>query len=381
MVSIGGRRRKNRAKSAHRYVPTLKKNSRKMGFIHKCILCLLLYKWQDKINHYETKLQRKGFKVYWNSPTFQCDSHKQNFSQLLEKYGIVQNANARFRGDNITILYDPGSFPAILKDAGDRLFLRNGGIPQQGNLTLHLNLLNEIVEQLIPNTFFSGIAVIDFESWRPVFRQNFGTLLPYQEISIGEERKNYPSWPIAWLKKEAGRRFEEAGRTFMTETLRSAKRLRPNATWGYYAYPYCFNMSPSNMKRACAKEAQQENDRTTWLFNLADNFYPSLYLGDKRLNATDKIQLVQGRLDEALRLRKALNAPSKQILPYFWYKYQDTLEFLRKDDLLNTLTVLAGSNVDGVILWGSSNDVNTKAKCQQLYAYLDDILGPLIQRI
>lgn len=31
------------------------------------------------------------------------------------------------RGENITILYDPGMFPAILKQKGQRDFHRNGG--------------------------------------------------------------------------------------------------------------------------------------------------------------------------------------------------------------------------------------------------------------
>lgn len=71
--------------------------------------------------------------------------------------------------------------------------------------------------------------------------------------------------------------------------------------------------------------------RTTWLFQLTDNFHPSVYLGDKKLTATDKVQMVEGRIDESLRIIRKLNfvAPSK-IIPYFWYKYHDTNEFVTK---------------------------------------------------
>lgn len=40
--------------------------------------------------------------------------------------------------------------------------------------------------------------------------------------------------------------------------------------------------------------------------------------------------------------------------------------------------VLKALNVNGIILWGSSNDVNTKTKCDQLYSYVDNVLGPAL---
>lgn len=83
-----------------------------------------------------------------------------NFTQLAEKFGIIQNLNDRFHGEEIVILYDPGSFPAILKTAdGSKVVLRNGGVPQEGNLTVHLELFEEIVDGLIPNKNFSGKRV------------------------------------------------------------------------------------------------------------------------------------------------------------------------------------------------------------------------------
>lgn len=200
------------------------------------------------------------FKVYWNIPTFQCDYHKLNFTGLAEKYDIIQNEDDRFRGDRIVILYDPGDFPAILR-SNSGYFLRNGGLPQEGNLSIHLETFRETVDALIPDEDFSGIGIIDFESWRPIYRQNFGTLEPYKDLSMEVEKQLHPFWSNNQLLKEATRRFELAGRTFMEETLIAAQQLRPNATWGYYAYPYCFNMSPKNMRQECPNEVLKENDR------------------------------------------------------------------------------------------------------------------------
>lgn len=258
-------------------------------------------------------------------PTFQCDYHKLNFTGLAEKYGIVQNANDRFRGDRIAILYDPGDFPAILRNGND-LFLRNGGVPQEGNLTLHLDVFKETVEALIPDESFDGVGVIDFESWRPIYRQNFGSLEPYKDLSLEIEKQKHPFWSKGDLEKEATRRFEMAGREYMEETLILARELRPNATWGYYAYPYCFNMSPKNMRQECPAEVLKENDKIKWLFEISENLHPSLYLSEKRLDSGEKVEMIEGRINEARRISQQ----QSRILPYFWYKYQDTKAFVSK---------------------------------------------------
>lgn len=109
--------------------------------------------------------------------------------------------------------------------------------------------------------FFLGVGIIDFESWRPIFRQNFGTLSDYRTLSISIEKQKHPTWPNNQLEKEATRRFESSARKFMENTLLAAKNARPYAIWGYYAYPYCFNMSPNNKRKQCPKEVLAENDR------------------------------------------------------------------------------------------------------------------------
>lgn len=108
---------------------------------------------------------------------------------------------------------------------------------------------------------FVGVGIIDFESWRPIFRQNFGTLTPYKELSRQIERERHPLWPSNAIEKEAERRFELHGREFMEETLNYVKRVRPKALWGYYGYPYCFNMNPNTMQTDCPLQVIKENDR------------------------------------------------------------------------------------------------------------------------
>ncbi len=104
----------------------------------------------------------------------------------------------------ISILYDPGKFPALLeeKQRQKRIYRRNGGIPQEGDLQEHLNQYIFHVDELIPNKDFDGLAVIDFESWRPIFRQNFGLLQPYKDISYQDERDNHPFWSKDRIERE-----------------------------------------------------------------------------------------------------------------------------------------------------------------------------------
>lgn len=69
-----------------------------------------------------------------------------------------------------------------------------------------------------------------------------------------------------------------------------------------------------------------------WLYNITDNLHPSLYLSESKLTAEQKMQMVEGRINEAHRIVNFLNKTDggTEILPYFWYKYQDTKEFLSK---------------------------------------------------
>ena len=58
----------------------------------------------------------RDFQIYWNIPTFMCHKYGMDFEQVGRKFGILQNERDKFRGDKIAILYDPGDFPALLKD-------------------------------------------------------------------------------------------------------------------------------------------------------------------------------------------------------------------------------------------------------------------------
>lgn len=69
-----------------------------------------------------------------------------------------------FRGDKIALLYDPGLFPALLEAGAFSDYVRrNGGIPQDANLTEHLEIFADQIEnKLIPDKNFAGEIPIRF---------------------------------------------------------------------------------------------------------------------------------------------------------------------------------------------------------------------------
>ncbi|XP_013168812.1 PREDICTED: hyaluronidase PH-20-like isoform X1 [Papilio xuthus] len=353
-------------------------------FVFIILAGYLSVKCDDASNYYVIEMptdvttvrSQKPFNVYWNVPTMQCKSKKLPFTNLYEKYGIIQNSNDSFRGEKVTILYDPGLFPALLKNESSGKFkFRNGGVPQEGNITSHLDAFRSTVEKSIPDEKFDGIGIIDFESWRPVFRQNFGVLVPYKDVSVQIEKKLHWWWPNTWLQEEAKDRFEEAARQFMQNTVSVAKQLRPRARWGYYGFPYCFNVATNNPGEACPNNVIRENNQIKWLWSESTALYPSIY---SSVNLTSKqlTWLVRGRVSEAARVRGGGGAP---ILPYFWFRYRDA-GFMTQQDLDIVLKTLYKSEASGFIIWGSSNDVNTVNKCNKLQEYVNKILGPAIAK-
>ncbi|XP_075986202.1 hyaluronidase-like isoform X2 [Anticarsia gemmatalis] len=319
-------------------------------------------------------ISSKEFKVYWNVPTMQCKSKKIYFDDLYENYGIIQNTNDTHRGDKISILYDPGNFPALIKnETTGEIRYRNGGVPQQGDLINHLQVFRHELKSSIPDKDFSGVGIIDFESWRPILRQNFGVLTPYKDVSYDIERKKHWWWKKQWIQEEAKRRFEASGRDFMQTTISLAKKLRPKAVWGYYGYPHCFNRAFNKNPEACADEVPQENDEIDWLWSESTAIFPSVY-STHDMSSSQLSAFIRGRVKEAARVKS--NVP---ILPYWWYRYRDD-GYFTEADLDASFSTFYKSNATGFIIWGSSNDVNTVAKCQKLRDYVTNTLGPAIAK-
>uniref|UniRef100_A0A1Y1K7I2 Hyaluronidase n=1 Tax=Photinus pyralis TaxID=7054 RepID=A0A1Y1K7I2_PHOPY len=338
------------------------------------VLVLLFYTALAQDSH-ARNVKVNPFKTFWNMPTFQCAGHKLGFEKLGEKYNILQNKNDVFQGDQMTILYHPGSFPEIKSDGN----LTNGGVPQEANLTEHLQLFEETFNRSIPDVHFAGMGIIDFEHWRPVYDQNFGALNKYRQLSEKIEKKRHPSWSTAQIKAEARRRFELHGRKFMESSILLAQRLRPNATWGYYGFPHCFN---HQMQDTCGAHLEAQNDNTNWLFSASDTLNPSLYVyGEGKATQDQWKDWLKGRVKEAQRVRDGVKDEKRRtVVPYYTLLDPSNNEFLSKETIVNSISTLRELKIDGWIIWASSSHVNSRQKCEDLYKFIDTVFGPALIR-
>lgn len=228
------------------------------------LFVILLLCWQLVSSEYPPH----PYAAVWNSPTTHC------FGNSLELSGfeILQNRGDAINGGNITLFTHLGQFPVWGK-LNDTIV--NGGLPQLGNLSLHLAQVEQDIDSLIPDSNFAGLAVIDFQAWRPLFRQNFDELGIYQTQSVEEVRKKHPDWKDGQLQKEAAAEFNSGARAFLEGTLLLARKLRPGGLWGYLGYPFCNGF----LGYYCDGQATLENDMIGWLWNASTALYPSVFYG------------------------------------------------------------------------------------------------------
>ncbi|XP_068589107.1 hyaluronidase-3 isoform X2 [Cebidichthys violaceus] len=304
-------------------------------------------------------LQGRPFVVVWNMPTSRC--HKRyNVHLDLDHFDIVENRQQRFQGQKITIFYRDhlGKYPYLSRDGGK------------------------------PN--FTGIAVIDWEEWRPLWERNFGTKMEYRRQSKLLVRQESPDLSERATTTLARQQFEESARRFMGETLQSAVRVHPKGFWGFYGFPACFNKqkrkTDKNYTGRCQRGTKDQNDRLSWLWRRSTALYPSIYLPQSLAGSTDAALMVRHRLLEALRVASVWHhgndtRRATPVLPYARLAFTHSLTFLNKTDLVHTLGESAALGAAGVVLWGELKFAKSKHQCSLLRDYIHAVLGPFVQSL
>lgn len=266
------------------------------------------------------------FLTVWNAPTASCLSQF-GVDLDLGTFNIVQNRNQSFMGENITIFYAEklGLYPRY---TSQRVAL-HGGVPQNSSLEEHLRVASKNISTFIPERNFQGLAVVDWEEWRPLWERNWDSKQIYWEASRALVKAKHPDWSPAQVEAEARVKFEEAGWRFMEETLKLGERERPNGLWGYYGFPNCYNYYNEKIKNytgECPPVEVKRNNRLLWLWNVSSALYPDVYLSlSLRGRGREVLFYTHHRILEAMRV----GAPSA--LPVFTYArivYTYSLDFL-----------------------------------------------------
>ena len=161
------------------------------------------------------------------------------------KFRISTNGpNATFLGSVCSTIYSFGDFPMYLGMGpggacadGDwnctKAHAVFGGLPQLTNLTKHLAKVQADIEQLFPDPEWDGVANVDWEAWKPIYKANrYNEYWIYINRSLTLAEQQHPTYTRAQIEATAEKDYNAAAQNFWLSSLRLAKKLRPKGTWG-----------------------------------------------------------------------------------------------------------------------------------------------------
>ncbi|KAK6018456.1 hyaluronoglucosaminidase, partial [Ostertagia ostertagi] len=187
----------------------------------------------------------------------------------------------QFRGENISLFYEfnHGRYPYY------KHYNRNipiyGGTPQnlsEEDVKEHLNVSRYNISEYIKSENSSGLGIIDFEEWRPLFELNVYKKECYKLAAIRNILKEtiLPQWKT--INDTAMLEYNETARVFIEQSLTDAKSFRNETRWGLYGFPYCnYNAGEKNETR-CREDYRNYNNRMMYIYNASQALYPSIYL-------------------------------------------------------------------------------------------------------
>uniref|UniRef100_A0A3P8TTN8 Hyaluronidase n=1 Tax=Amphiprion percula TaxID=161767 RepID=A0A3P8TTN8_AMPPE len=255
----------------------------------------------------------------------------------------------------------------------------HGGIPQRSNLRASMNKARADINYYIPS---KGLAVIDWEEWRPLWDRNWGTKRIYQSLSVAHVLQTNRSLTVQEATEKAKQQFQVSVKL----SLANYKAMRPNYLWGFYLFPNCYNYGwhEPDYTGQCSKEVRRQNDELLWLWESSTALYPSVYLQVTAL-------MVRNRVQEALRV-SALPGRSATA-PVFVYMrpvfVDQNRRFLSQVDLVSTIGESAAVGASGAVLWGASFytsschslSFSSQTSCKALSSYLTSTLNPYITNV
>lgn len=275
-------------------------------------------------------LNKLPFLTVWNAPTASCSS-RYGVDLDLSVFDIVANHDQVFMGPNITIFYEKqlGLYPYITPQ-GEAIY---GGIPQNSSLKDHMWQADTDLRNYMHDRLFHGLAIIDWERWRPVWDRNWDSKSIYWDASRALVKGRHPDWDPEQVEREARAQFESAARAFMEDTLKMVTRERPGGLWGFYGFPCCYNNGYKNLTTnytgECPPLAVSRNDGLFWLWNASTALYPEIYL-ELWLRGRDREVLLYSRHSvlEAMRVREKVTPIPPPVVPYARITYTYSLDFL-----------------------------------------------------
>ncbi|KAF6717716.1 Hyaluronidase PH-20 [Oryzias melastigma] len=321
------------------------------------------------------------FVAIWNAPTDRCQQLEIPLDTAAFQ-AVTTPANRP--GQFLTLFYEDrlGLYPKV--DTIKRKIYK-GGIPQNGNLTEHLLKAEGQINRYISQDSSPGLAVIDWESWRPLWDQNWGSKRIYQKLSIAHALQMAPFLSLKHISKLAKTQFQQSGRSFMEKTISLGIGERPSRRWGFYLFPDCFNYGwdKTNYTGKCSEKIQKQNNQLLWLWERSTALFPSIYLHKGLRNSPRAALFARNRVQEAVRVAALPKRP--YTVPIYVYSrplYRDQTQLFESQmDLISTVGESAALGASGVVMWGGIKDYNKKVSCQSLSEFLRSTFNPYIANV
>lgn len=274
--------------------------------------------------------------------------------------------------------------------------ISNGGVPQAGNLTAHLEYISTHIDAWLPDPLWSGNAVFDFENWTPIWEENTSSdwyhSEQYQNLSMAVVAATHPTWNESQISSQAKLEFEAAALAYFVDSLELCTSLRPHAAWGFYGFPdnpygpcVSAGVNPQCGYRnpLVGPLLRAINDQLSPIYAASTGVFPSIYMPagtNSSFWAFMNADYVSGTTEEATRLVQTYHkgSPLPPVRPFAWAFYHDAVATLLPEDLVSELQNPLAAGADGVILWGAPDAFNHAAT---FLTYLSTTLGPLALNI
>ncbi|XP_051874401.1 hyaluronidase-2-like [Pristis pectinata] len=340
-----------------------------------CVVTLLAAMARPQQRKQTSSFAGKPFVTVWNAPTHDCARY--SVSLNLEMFDIVSSPNEGFYDQQLTIFYKErlGRYPYFQGQSPV-----NGGVPQNSSLLPHLDAVRSDIRRYMRSWDKEGLAVIDWEEWRPLWIRNWKNKQIYRDSSLSLVSQRHPDWSQADVSRQAQFEFEQSAQRFMVQTLQEGRNTRPRSLWGFYLFPDCYNHdyknNAANYTGRCPDVEIARNDLLTWLWRNSTAIYPSIYLDRSLRSSPSAHKFVRSRVKEALRVSQ-LHGPH-HALPVFVYSrptYSYTVQLLTERDLVTTIGETAALGAAGIIFWGDTDYSNSAERCRMMKSYVGGVFG------
>lgn len=249
--------------------------------------------------------------------------------------------------DDVVIFYRPalGLWPSVYKNKKTgKVKIINGGLPMlMPSVDRHLAAFADSVLKKIPDPSWSGYAVLDHEAWRVPWN-----LLQDRYKKLALKRTNGDV-------RAARELHQRTAVDLIVRTLELGAKLRPNAKWGFYAWP----VGSDQRDYAILKP----------IYDRIDVLLPSAYW-HKGWTKSRYERIVRKRLEVARQI-----ANGRPILVYTWWRLVGTRALLSRDQYKLTVS-LAAELANGVVVWSG---LRSAGEVRQNSAFWSNIAAPILR--